>query len=53
MKKKIFAVSLLVLVSILLAACGAPAATKMELPAGLMAKGGVIPGMGEHWFTPA
>ena len=53
MKKKIFAVSLLVLVSILLAACGAPAATKMELPAGLMTEGGVIPGMGEHWFNPA
>ena len=53
MKKKIFVISLLVLVSILLAACGAPAATKMELPKDAQKLSDVVPAMGEHWANPA
>ncbi len=51
MKKRFLLI--LVLASILVVAGCAPAAPKMELPEGLMAEGGVIPGMGEHWFDPA
>ncbi len=53
MKKKIFAISLLVLVSILLAACGAPAAAKMELSKDAQKLSDVVPAMGEHWANPA
>lgn len=52
MKKKIFAISLLVLVSILLAACGAPAAPKLELPRGYIKASDVVSAMGEHWLNP-
>ncbi len=53
MKKKIFAISLLVLVSILVVACGAPAATIMELPKDAQKLSDVIPAMGEHWANLA
>ncbi len=49
--KKLSLVALLVVTMLVGGiACAAP---KMTLPEGLMAEGGVIPGMGEHWFNPA
>lgn len=53
MKKKIFAISLMILVSVLLAACGTPAATNMELPKDAQKLSDVVPAMGEHWANPA
>ena len=51
MKKRFLLIP--VVVSVLVVSACAPAASKMELPEGVITAGGVVPGMGEHWFDPA
>ncbi len=50
--KKVFAL-VAVVVIMLVGGIACATAPKMELPEGLMTEGGVVPGMGEHWFNPA
>ena len=49
--KRLSLVSLLV-VALLVGSTACAAAPKLELPEGLVTEGGVVPGMGEHWFNP-
>ncbi len=50
--KKVFALVAVVII-ILVGGIACATVPKIKLPEGLITEGGVVPGMGEHWFNPA